>query len=212
MMNKKIMDKINNILSLVGLITAITMTVAYFVAVMVLIVGFEKKTLLQTTIFSVVSALIGLIIMASWRFQGQTWASMLDENKYIMSIYNNTKIKDRKFHNMTFFWTFQTLKDIFFRAGSIGATTIGVLYLVVVGSQDYRMLYLAIVHIIMWFGWGMLACAKAYNYYNNQFIPYIKNKIKENDPKVVFKEYQPEGFFEKQINKLKGDKEDDTDR
>ena len=62
---------------------------------------------------------------------------------------------------------------------SIIVTTLGAVYIVIQGSQDYTLLLLAVVNLIMFICFGLLSLVNAYDFYNEQHIPYILGKIKE---------------------------------
>ena len=60
----------------------------------------------------------------------------------------------------------------------------GVIYIVIQGCNDYNLLLLALVNLVMFICFGLLALNKAYDFYNDRHIPYIIdqiNKEKEND-------------------------------
>lgn len=178
--------KIQPILEYIGAIGATFMCVAYIIIIFVLINGFEVHKMFQTTVFAVVSAVVGLVIMEFLKIQGQAFAENLPENKKILDEYYNTKTKDKKLHNMFYFWWMSVIKDVLFKAGSVAITTIGMIYIIIEGSNDWNMLLLAVVNLIMFLCFGLLGLNKAYNFYNNQHIPYIKEQIrikKEEDNK-----------------------------
>lgn len=95
--------KILPILNYVGIIGAAIMTVAYIIAVFVLIKGFKAEALMQTTIFGCVNAATGFVIMQFLKIQGVSFAKMLPENQEIIKEYYNTKTKDKKPHSVTYF-------------------------------------------------------------------------------------------------------------
>ena len=60
----------------------------------------------------------------------------------------------------------------------------GVVYIVIQGCNDYNLLLLALVNLVMFICFGLLALNKAYDFYNDRHIPYVIdqiNKEKEND-------------------------------
>lgn len=177
--DRKIIEKIARILTYVGLIGAITMSIGYMAVVVVLIKGFQKQALLQTTIFSAVSSAVGFVIMQFLKYQGQSWAESLPENKAVVDEYNGPAVKNKKLHDMKYFWRTSIPKDVVFKAITLGISSIGVIYLVVVGSNDWSLMLLAIFNLLMFICFGMTSCAKAYNFYNNEHIPYLKAKIYE---------------------------------
>lgn len=64
---------------------------------------------------------------------------------------------------------------------SICILSLGVVYIVVKGSQNYTLLLLALVNLVMFICFGILSLTKAYEYYNNNHIPYIKERLKESE-------------------------------
>lgn len=170
--------KIQPILEYVGAIGAAIMIVAYIVCIFVLIKGFKVNTILNTTIFSIVNAAVGFLIMQFLKVQGQSFAENLEENKELLKRYYSTKTKDKKIHSIKYFWITSVIKDIAIKGLTLAATSVGIIYLVIQGSNDWSMLLLAFVNLLMFICFGLLALNKAYNFFNNQHIPYIKEQLK----------------------------------
>ena len=174
------MDKIASILTYVGLIGACLMSIGYILVIVVLIKGFDEHLALrQNLIFSAVTAAIGLVIMTFLKVQGQSWASCIEENKKVLEEYNSPKVKNKKLHGLTYFWVTTSIKDVLFKVCSVAATTVGVIYIVIAGSNDWKLLLLGLFNLLLFICFGMLACAKSYNYYNDVYIPYLRSKIYE---------------------------------
>lgn len=172
-------EKIKPVLGYVGLIGAIIMAIAYIVIVMVLIRGFKAEALLQTTVFACVNAGVGFIIMQFLKIQGSSFAKMLPENKEIIERYYKTKTKDKKLHSMTYFWVTTTVKDVIIKCLTLGATTIGLVYIVIVGSNDYNLLLLAIVNLLMFICFGFLSLVNAYDFFNQRHVPYMIDQLEK---------------------------------
>ena len=172
--------KILPILNYVGIIGAAIMTVAYIIAVFVLIRGFQAEALLQTTIFGCVNAATGFVIMQFLKIQGVSFAKMLPENQEIIKRYYNTKTKDKKPHSIAFFWTTSVIKDVITKCATLAATTIGLIYIVIQGSNDYNLLFLAIVNLLMFMCFGFISLVNAYDFYNNNHVPYMLEQLKTN--------------------------------
>lgn len=171
--------KILPILNYVGIIGAAIMVVAYIIAVFVLIRGFKAEALMQTTIFGCVNAATGFVIMQFLKIQGVSFAKMLPENQRVIKEYYNTKTKDKKPHSITFFWTTSVIKDVVMKCATLSATTIGLIYIVVQGSNDYNLLFLAIVNLLMFMCFGFISLVNAYDFYNNNHVPYMIGKLNE---------------------------------
>ena len=176
--------KIQPILTYVGAIGATLMSIMYIVAVFILIIGFKAQSIQSTIIFAVVNAVVGLIIMQFLKIQGVSFAKNLPKNKKILEEYYNTKTKDKKLHSITFYWVTSCVKDILIKGICVIISTMGVVYIVIKGCNDYNLLLLALVNLVMFICFGLLALNKAYDFYNDRHIPYVIdqiNKEKEND-------------------------------
>jgi len=176
-------QKIQPILQYIGAIGAALMSVAYVIAVSIMIVGFTYHQTVGAITFSLVNAGVGLIIMQFLKVQGVLFAENDPENRAIVTEYYGTRTKDKKPHSMRFYWITSAAKDIFTKGVSTAATTFGLVYIVIEGSNDYSMLLLALVNLIMFFCFGLLSLNNAYNYYYNSFIPYVKEQIKNSEVK-----------------------------
>lgn len=169
--------KILPILNYVGIIGACIMVVAYIIAVFVLIRGFQAEALLQTTIFGCVNAATGFVIMQFLKIQGVSFAKMLPENEQIIKDYYQTKTKDKKVHSIKYFWTTSVIKDIIVKCLTLAATTVGLIYIVIQGSNDYNLLFLAIVNLLMFVCFGFISLVNAYDFFNNNHVPYMKEQL-----------------------------------
>jgi len=169
--------KIAPVLKYVGTIGAILMSIAYVVIVFILIKGFKVDTILHTTIFAIVNASIGFCIMQLLKVQGVSFAKSLPENKAILEKYYNTKTKDKKEHSITYYWITSVIKDVLVKCLTLGASTIGVIYIVIEGSGDWTLLGMAVVNLIMFICFGLLALNNAYEYYNEKHIPFVKRQL-----------------------------------
>lgn len=95
--------KIKPILTYIGSIGAAVLSIAYILLTLVLIKGFKVEKLLQTTIFSLVSAGVGFVIMQFLKMQGISFAKTLEENQQLLKKYYATKIKGRKLHSISYY-------------------------------------------------------------------------------------------------------------
>ena len=181
-------EKILPILHYVGFIGAVITSIGYMILVVVLIFGFKVEKILDTTVFAVVNAGVGFIIMQFLKYQGVTFAENLSENKVILQQYHSTKTKDKKNHSMTYFWITSVAKDVLIKCLTLAATTVGLIYIVIEGSRDYALIWLSIVNLLMFISFGLLALVKAYKYFNTTYIEYVKEKLKEGHENARNKE------------------------
>lgn len=177
--------KIQPILQYVGVIGATLMSIMYIITVVILIIGFKAQSIQNTIVFAIINALVGLIIMQFLKIQGISFAKNLPENIEIVKQYYNTKTKDKKIQSIKYYWTSSLIKDFIFKGLSIALSTAGIIYIVIVGSNDYTLLLLALVNLILFICFGLLALNNAYEFYNNKHVPYmqemIKNKITKKE-------------------------------
>lgn len=185
MIEKTVLEKkILPILNYVGIIGAGIMTIAYIIAVFVLIRGFQAEAILNTTVFACVNAATGFVIMQFLKIQGVSFAKMLPENDDIIKRYYGTKTKDKKVHSIKYFWATSVIKDIITKCITLGATTIGLIYIVIQGSNDYNLLFLAIVNLLMFVCFGFISLVNAYDFYNNNHVPYMKEQLDKTSAAV----------------------------
>ena len=179
-MNKNTFEtKIKPVLSYVGAIGAGLMCIAYVIVVFVLIRGFQATVIFNTLLFATVNAIVGFVIMQFLKVQGISFAKLIPENDDIIKEYYSTKTKDKKPRSLQFYWTTSVIKDIFTKCISVAITSAGLIYIVIQGSNDWNLLLLAIVNLIMFICFGFLSLVNAYEFFNNKFIPYMKEKIDE---------------------------------
>lgn len=169
-------DKIKPFLVYVGVIGAALASVMYIVSAIVLVMGFQAKTFTQAIVFAVISAVLGLVIMFFLRYQGVSFAKALPENQAIREKYECKEPKT-KFHTLKYFWIKNTVIDVIVKGITVALTTAGIIYIVIEGSQDYKLILLAIANLILFACFGLIALANAYDFYNDQFVPYMKQQI-----------------------------------
>lgn len=167
-----------------GTIVSGVMAVAYIIVVFVLIQGFKVETILNTTIFSIVTALVGFCIMQMLKMQGQAFAADLEENKKIYKIYTRTETKDKKAHSMRYYWITSGAVDILTKCLTLTVTSIGMVYIMIEGSQDYNLLMLAVVNLLMFAGFGLMGLVGTYDFYNESYVPYMLEQIKKYETKT----------------------------
>ena len=171
--------KILPVLNYVGIIGAVIMAIAYNIAVFVMIRGFKAEELLQMTTFAVVNAATGFVIMQFLKIQGVSFAKMLPENEEIIKRYYQTKTKDKKVHSIKYFWTTSVIKDIVIKCLTLAGTTVGLIYIVIQGSNDYNLLFLALVNLLMFICFGFISLVNAYDFFNNNHVPYMKEQLQK---------------------------------
>lgn len=169
--------KIKPILMYVGTIGAILMSLAYIILMFVLVFGFKlQKDIKNSLIFAIVNAVVGFLIMQMLKIQGVDFAKSLKENREILDKYYKKKEKKRT-HSIKFYWIKSIITDILGKVVSVASTTAGIIYIVIEGSNDYNMLLLSVVNLIMFICFGFISMVNAYDFFNNNHIPYIIDKL-----------------------------------
>lgn len=204
----KFEEKILPVLNYVGIIGAVIMAIAYIISVFVLINGFKVEELLQTTIFACVNAATGFIIMQFLKVQGVSFAKMLPENQEVIKRYYKTKTKDKKLHSISFYWTTSVIKDVLVKCLTLGATTIGVVYIVIQGSNDYNLLLLAVVNLLMFICFGFISLVNAYDFYNNKHVPYMNEQLQIADEKAK----QDSGVIQPEASRMESQDQSGTEQ
>lgn len=172
--------KIKPVLGYVGAIGAALTSFAYIILILVLIKGFEYQQAPQIITFAVVNGVVGLIIANFLKYQGISFAKNLPQNEEVVKEYYSLHTKDKKNHSLTYFWVTSLIKDFLFKGCTIALSTCGLIYIVIVGSNDWNLLLLAGVNLILFICLGLIALNHAYDYYNNTYVNYMKERIKEN--------------------------------
>jgi hypothetical protein len=172
-------SKVKPMLTYVGTLGAILTVIAYIILVIVLIFGFKAQSITQTIIFAVANGVAGVVVMQFLKIQGISFAKSVEANKEILTEYYNTKTKDKKSKSIKYYWITSITKDIALKAVSIIILTTCVIYIVIEGSQNYLLLAMALVNILMFLCFGLLSLTSAYDFFNDEHIPYIKERLKE---------------------------------
>ncbi len=185
-MKNKFNEKIKNVLIYIGIIGASISAIAYIMITVVLILGFETKMKMeQQLLFSIVGAIDGLLITLMLRTQGISFAKNIENNKIVMGEYyktiNKTK-KPKKLHTIKYHVITRLVIDVFTKFATIALTTYMILYIYLEGSADFSLIWLATANIFMFICFGLIALAKAFDFYNEEHIPAIieiTNRLKE---------------------------------
>lgn len=183
-MGSRFETKIKPMLKYVGGIGAMLMGVAYLAIVFILVFGFTAEaTLAQSVTFAAVNAFMGLIIMQFLKIQGIDLAKDTEENKQVLKEYSGTKARTKQLKSIKQFWLTSIATDIVVKGLMFMATTMGIIYIVIEGTQNYTWILLAIVNLFMFGCFGLLSLVRAYDFFNEEHIPYLKEKINEINKK-----------------------------
>ena len=181
-MNKNAFEaKIKPLLLYVGTIGAVISSCAYIILIVTLINGFQVHNTTTTITFACINAVVGMLIANFLRYQGISFAANIDDNKQLIKEYYGTKTKDKRNHSLKYFWTLNIIKDIFTKGCTMAITTMGLIYIIIVGSKDWSLLLLAFVNLALFICFGLIALDKAYDYYNTVYVAYLKEHLNEHN-------------------------------
>lgn len=166
----------------VGFIGAIISAMAYLIITIVMIKGVSTDISLENQIlFSILGAVVGLLISFLLRNQGIIYAKQNEEAQEVMQEYrkqiNETKTY-KELHTISWYIFWATIRDIFLKGLTVALSTWFVLYIFIEGSGEWGLLGLAISNILMFSGFGLVGLATVYDKYLEEHIPVIKQRIK----------------------------------
>ena len=121
--------------------------------------------------------------MQMLKLQGQSFAENIDENVTIIKKYHRIKgmgEKAKKPKSMKYYWIKSGALDIIIKCLTLALTSIGMIYIMIEGSGDYNLLFLAGVNLLMFAGFGLIGLVKTYDFFNNEFVPYMLLIIEEH--------------------------------
>lgn len=197
---KEFYEKIKNALTYTGVILAAVAAIAYLILVYIIIYGFEVNYSKERLVaFIVLGAVVGVLINISMRIQGIDFAKMTPNAKDVLKELTNQLGKTDKVKMRPMWVMFLTtiMKDIVVKGGSIGLTLYFTIDISYNGLGEEKYFYLAIANIILYFGLGLISMSKAYDYYLESHIPYMKQKIKRLE-----KEKKEEGVDKNERNDI----------
>ena len=176
-------NKIKPVLQYIGSIGAVVLMLAYIIVVVVMIQGFDAsntEAIQLNIVFAIITGLMGFVIMQFLKIQGITFAKMLPDNQEVLKEYSSLTVKKgKKLRSLKFFWWTTVVKDFGIRCLTLILSTISIVWFVIEGTKDWNLLLLAIVNLLMFICFGFLQLVKAYDFYNEQHINYIKQQILE---------------------------------
>lgn len=178
-------DNVKKFLMYTGIIGSVISAIAYIVTTAVMVMGFSSKIDQdKQLLFSILGALVGLMITFFLRSQGVSFASKEEESQKVMKAYhekiNKTKTV-KQLHTIKHYMVMQTIKDVIVKGLTVAVSTWFVLYIFMEGNGDYGLFLLAVSNILLFACFGIMALSKAYDKYIEEHIPAIKEIIKKLD-------------------------------
>src|SRR5690554_1504090 len=182
-MNKKqFYERIKDVLTYTGIALAVIAGIAYLIIIYILVFGFNiHYNREQLVAFLLLGGAVGVLINIAMRIQGIDFAKLTPKAKQVME--ELTKLSgssdDVKIRPMWVMFVTTILKDIIVKGGTIGLSLYFVIDISYQGLGEEKYFYLAFANLLLYFGLGLLSMSKAYDYYLESHIPYMKQKIKK---------------------------------
>ena len=215
--DKEILSKsIRKLLLYAGFIGASISALSYIIITFVMITGASSDLAMQNQIlFSIMGAVVGLLISFLLRSQGIIYAKQVPHAKEVMKEYRNEENKTKtlkQLHTITWFVVWASIRDIFLKGVTIAVSTWFILYIFIEGSGNWGLLGLATSNILMFSGFGLMSLSIMYEKYLEEHIPTIEMRIKrlkaieiknkEKLDKILQKEYDDTTYFQKKIEEI----------
>lgn len=177
---KPVYEVIKAVLTYVGIILTVLSGIAYLLIVSIMVYGFEaayNKTALIG--FLILGAITGVLINLSLRIQGIDFAKLTSEAKNTMKELTDLKGKSKevKLAPMWQMFLVTIIKDIIIKGGTIGLSLYFVIDISYKGLQESKYFYLAWANLLLYLGLGLLSMNKSYDFYIENQIPLMKQKI-----------------------------------
>lgn len=193
---KEVMSKINGMMLYVGFILTSISAIAYLVLLYIIIEGFEVDVQSNNLIVYLgLGAVTGVMMNLSLRIQGVQFAKNEDASQIKLKQYQELIGKDNevKLRPMWQFHAWQMFTDIIFKGGALALTLYFSITIIIQGMGDIKYFLLGIVNVIMYLGLGILSMLKGYNFYIENELPLLNQKInkllvKEKDKNELSRE------------------------
>lgn len=217
--NKDVLNKnIRMILLYSGFVGAGISGTAYLVATIVMIKGVSANLTIENQIlFSVIGAVVGILISTLLRSQGINYAKQNPEVKEIMANYmteKNNALKNRKLHMIGWYMFWALIIDVFVKGSSVAISTFLIVYIFVKGSGDWSLMWLAISNIGLFTGFGLVSLSTIYEKYIEKHLPAVIQRTKRLKEEVILKEEtgkkEKERLLQIEKDKLKAKKKTTT--
>lgn len=171
------------LLNNIGIVGAILAAIADIVFVIIFVIGVKVQAKFTAIIiFSIVNALIGVLINGLLRYQGKRYAEI--ENKELVEKYYRKKAESNKKYLPINVWLLLlSIKDIIWKGCTASFSIFGVIYISIEGSKNPIQILITIVTLIMFACFGLINMNLSYNRYYNIEVPHMELEIKNREVK-----------------------------
>lgn len=166
------------LLNNIGIVGAVLAAVADLAFVLIMVLGVQINTKLSSIIiFSVVNALVGIMINILLRYQGKKYAEL--ENTELCNKFYDKQVREKKYLPIGWWMALSSLKDILVKGVTTSFSIFGMIYLSIEGSKNPIQILMTIATLIMFACFGLIAMNGAYERFYNVQIPFMEMKIKD---------------------------------
>lgn len=180
-LQKKSHEILLKLLNNIGIVGAILSGIADLVFVLIFIFGIQIEVKIGSVImFSVINAVIGVLINILLRYQGQKYAEI--ENEYLCKLYYNKKVKEEKKHlSLMNYNIINAIKDIIIKGCTSAFCIFGVIYISLEGSKNPIQILITLANLILFACFGLIAMNNSYTRFYNYQIPYMQKVLSERE-------------------------------
>lgn len=179
-MQKKSHEVLLRVLNNIGIIGAILAAIADIIFVVIAVVGIEiYAEPFGIVLYSVVNALIGVLISTLLRYQGQKYAEI--ENSDLCKKYYNKEVKEKKHISMSAWFALKTIQDFIIKGCTTAFCLFGVTYITIQGSKNPIQILITCCTLVLFACFGLIGMNSAYCRFYNIQVPIMEQKIKEKE-------------------------------
>lgn len=175
-MQKASHEALLKILNNIGVIGAILAAIADLIFVIIMVLGVHVEAEFNAiVIYAVVNAVIGLLINVLLRYQGQKYAEL--ENEELCKLYYNKQVKEKKYLSIGAWMALKTVQDVIVKGGTTAFSIFGIVYISITGSHNPIQILLAIMTLILFACFGLMAMNAAYVRFYNVQVPFMQQSV-----------------------------------
>lgn len=172
------------VLNNIGIIGAILASIVDILCVIIFVYGIHINIKIQSIIiFSIINAIIGLLVNVLLRYQGQKYAEI--ENEDLCSKFYKKKAEtNKKYISMTTWSIISFIKDVIIKGCTTAFSIFGAIYISIEGSHNPIMILISLSTLILFACFGLVSMNSAYCRFYNIQVPYMQMNIENKEIKI----------------------------
>lgn len=166
------------LLNNIGIVGSILAAIADIIFVVIAVVGIKIEVEpFGLVLYSVVNALIGVLISNLLRYQGKKYGEI--ENEELCQEFYNKEIKEKKYLSMNTWMGLKALQDVLMKGCTTAFCIFGVTYITIQGTKNPIQILITLATLVLFACFGLMAMNSAYCRFYNIQIPFMEMKIRE---------------------------------